>query len=100
MEKEQFTSVAWSLEQPNIVFLSGESGTLEVWDLNKRRSEPIQTQNISGRAINGKYNSHTCFQPVLCCTPAPSLSEKLGLDSVAGIVFIYHKSIANGQASI
>ena len=44
--------MAWSLEQPNIVFFSGENGTLEVWDITKRKSEPIQTQNIAGRAIN------------------------------------------------
>ena len=31
---------------------SGEKGNLDVWDITKRRSEPIQTQNISGRAIN------------------------------------------------
>ena len=52
VDKEQFTSVAWSIEQPNIIFFSGEKGNLEVWDVTKRRSEPIQTQNISGRAIN------------------------------------------------
>ena len=48
VDKEQFTSVAWSIEQPNIIFFSGEKGNLEVWDVTKRRSEPIQTQNISG----------------------------------------------------
>ena len=52
VDKEQFTAVAWSIEQPNIIFFSGEKGNLEVWDVTKRRSEPIQTQNISGRAIN------------------------------------------------
>ena len=52
VDNEQFTSVAWSIEQPNIVFFSGEKGSLEVWDITKRKSEPIQSQNISGRAIN------------------------------------------------
>ena len=52
VDSEQFTSVAWSIEQPNIIFFSGEKGTLEVWDITKRKSEPIQSQNISGRAIN------------------------------------------------
>ena len=36
----------------SIVYFSTESGTLEVWDITKRKSEPIQTQNIAGRAIN------------------------------------------------
>ena len=35
-----------------ITIFSGEKGNLDVWDITKRRSEPIQTQNISGRAIN------------------------------------------------
>ena len=52
VDREQFTSVAWSIEQPNIIFFSGEKGSLQVWDITKRRSEPIQTQNISGKAIN------------------------------------------------
>ena len=34
------------------MYFSTESGTLEVWDITKRKSEPIQTQNIAGRAIN------------------------------------------------
>jgi hypothetical protein len=55
VDKEQFTGAAWSLEQPNVIFFSGDRGTLEVWDITKRRSEPIQTQNIAGRAINGEY---------------------------------------------
>ena len=54
VDNEQFTSVAWSIEQPNIIFFSGEKGSLEVWDITKRKSEPIQSQNISGRAINGE----------------------------------------------
>ena len=54
VDREQFTDVAWSIEQPNILFFSGEKGTLEIWDITKRRSEPIQIQNISGRAINGE----------------------------------------------
>ena len=53
VDGEQFTDAAWSIEQPNILFLAGERGNLEVWDITKRRSEPIQTQNISGKAING-----------------------------------------------
>jgi len=57
VDREQLTCVAWSIEQPNIVFFSGEKGDLEVWDITKRRSEPIQTQNIAGRAINGN-----CFK--------------------------------------
>ena len=36
----------------SVVYFSTESGTLEVWDITKRKSEPIQTQNIAGRAIN------------------------------------------------
>ena len=41
----------------------------------------------------------TCFQPVLCCKPALSLSEKLGLASGARIDFFNHKLIVNDQAS-
>ena len=55
VDSEQFTSVAWSIEQLNIIFFSGEKGSLEVWDITKRKSEPIQSQNISGRAINGEF---------------------------------------------
>ncbi len=53
VDKEQFTAAAWSLEQPSIVFFSSDKGNLEVWDITRRKSDPIQTQNIAGRAING-----------------------------------------------
>ena len=59
MNQEQFTSAAWSLTQPSIIYFSGEKGNLQVWDITKRRSEPIQVQNIAGSPINGKiiYNN-------------------------------------------
>ena len=53
MNQEQFTSAAWSLTQPSIIYFSGEKGNLQVWDITKRRSEPIQVQNIAGSPING-----------------------------------------------
>ena len=56
MNQEQFTSAAWSLTQPSIIYFSGEKGNLQVWDITKRRSEPIQVQNIAGSPINGIIN--------------------------------------------
>ena len=53
VNQEQFTSAAWSLTQPSIIYFSGEKGNLQVWDITKRRSEPIQVQNIAGSPING-----------------------------------------------
>ncbi len=50
-----FTGAAWSLAQPEVLFFSDESGVLQMWQLNSKKSEPFQTQNISGRAINGIY---------------------------------------------
>ncbi len=49
-----FTGAAWSLAQPDVIFFSDESGTLQMWEMNGRKSEPFQTQDISGRPINGE----------------------------------------------
>ena len=51
---EQFTSASWSHTQPHRVFFSTEKGNVQVWDITKRRSEPLQEQNIAGSPINGK----------------------------------------------
>ena len=56
VNEEQFTSAAWSLTIPSHIYFSGERGNLQVWDITKRRSEPIQVQNIAGSPINGKNN--------------------------------------------
>ncbi len=49
-----FTGAAWSLSQPEVIFFSDESGALQMWELNGRKSEPFQTQDVSGRAINSE----------------------------------------------
>ena len=55
---EQFSSAAWSLTQPHVVFFSTEKGNIQVWDITKRRSEPFQSQNVAGSPINGNNLSY------------------------------------------
>ena len=55
---EQFSSAAWSLTQPHVVFFSTEKGNIQVWDITKRRSEPFQSQNVAGSPINGSCLFH------------------------------------------
>ena len=53
VEKDMFTDIAWSLTQPSVVFFSDEKGFLQVWDIKKRKSQPLQKQDISGQCLNG-----------------------------------------------
>jgi hypothetical protein len=46
--------VAWSLSQPSVIFFSDETGKMQAWDITSKKSEPFQTQDISGRTINGE----------------------------------------------
>ena len=71
---EQFSSAAWSLTQPHVVFFSTEKGNIQVWDITKRRSEPFQSQNVAGSPINGSslfytlavaYNKHLVISTLI-----------------------------------
>ena len=62
-EKSLFTSAAWSLAQPHVLFFTDEAGKLQVWDLKSRRAEPTQTQDICGKPLNSRLlvNSKVLF---------------------------------------
>ena len=65
---EQFSSAAWSLTQPHVVFFSTEKGNIQVWDITKRRSEPFQSQNVAGSPINGNnlvYKLVTSYDDII-----------------------------------
>ena len=51
-EGSQFTFAAWSICQPSVIFFADETGRLQVWDVRGKKSEPVQSQCVSGRTIN------------------------------------------------
>lgn len=52
VDDNMFTSAAWSLSRPDVLFVTEESGLLQMWEVAGRKSEPFQTQNISGKTLN------------------------------------------------
>ncbi len=47
-----FTSAAWSLTQPGVILMADEAGKLQAWDIRCQRSEPFQSQDITGNPLN------------------------------------------------